>query len=749
MSRFELWPAKRRRNDEPPTSAGLRFERLVTRSHAVLLIERLCRILLPPLIVAGLFICLAWSGLLLGAPSWARGLGLFALLFGLLGALLVPLKSFRWPTRREALARVDRATGLPHDPAAVLDDRLGNGGADPATRALWKLHRARAERAIDQLRTGGPEPRLPERDRFALRGLVLVGLVAMAFVAGPEKFARLQAAFDWRFTLADGPGYRVDAWIDPPAYTGKTPLVLKLAAGSFFTAPEPQKIEAPVGSIIVIHAPQGQLDLSFKGALAEAAKEKAGLAQGASVPAVGRPKETLSETRLALRGDATLALDRSGTPLGTFELHALPDAPPTIALSAVPKLNLRGSLTLKYKVADDYGVIRAEARFADPVLPGGRPTQRSLVEPPKMELRLPPPPDLSGEAETTADLSEHPWAGSRVKLTLVAQDEGGNEGKSETVEITLPQKPFSNPLARALVEQRRNLILAPDDRWRVGQALEALMIAPEAFKTSASAYLGLRVASDQLAAAHNDADLVAVADFLWAMALRLENGNLSEAERDLRAAESQLREALEHHAPEEEIRQLSENLRTALDKFLQQLAREQEPENNHDETAENGSNRSITPQQLQAMMDKMQAMMRDGDSEGAQRMLEQLQNILENLRTARPHQADPRHQAMRHALDELGQLSQDQQDLRDETYQNGQGERHRNREENGPLLGGPREPQTLMEFFAQRGHDGSRGGEAESQDRGNGKGNNPKEAKPSGGDPNAASDLGKRQQALR
>ena len=142
-------------------------------------------------------------------------------------------------------------------------------------------------------------------------------------------------------------------------------------------------------------------------------------------------------------------------------------------------------MTLKYSVADDYGVTGAEANFAKPVLPGGHPAKRSLVDPPRIPLQLPPPPDLSGEAETTADLSEHPWAGARVEMTLTARDEGGNEGNSDPVEITLPQKPFVKPLARALAEQRRNLVLAPEDKARVANALDALMIAPEIFDTGA------------------------------------------------------------------------------------------------------------------------------------------------------------------------------------------------------------------------------------------------------------------------
>lgn len=742
--------------ERPPggeATANPRLERLAAKARAILLFERAWRLLLPPLIVAGIFVCVSWTGLWLGAPHWARALGVLALALGLVTALL-PLRAFHFPSRKEALARIDRASGLASHPAAVLADRLGNGANDPATRALWNLHRRRAEQTMALLRTGWPSPRMADRDRYALRAIVLIALIATGFIAGPEKYARVAAAFDWRFDVSHGKGYRVDAWIDPPAYTGKPPLVLNLGGNkSFIGLQDLQRIEAPSGSIVVIHAPGGSLDMDVKGALVEAAKDKTAPAQG-SLTALGSTASKPSngtqagngEIRLVLRGDATLTLGRSGTPLGAFDIHAILDQPPSIALTAAPKFNARGSMTLKYRIADDYGVASAEASFAKPVLPGGHPAQRSLVEPPKMALTLPPAPDVSGEAETTADLSEHPWAGARVEMTLTARDEGGNEGKSDPIEITLPQKPFANPLAGALAEQRRNLILAPDDRARVAIALDALMIAPETFNTSAGVYLGLRVASDQLNAARNDGDLVEVADYLWQMALRIENGDLSGAERDLRAAEQQLREALQRNAPDDEIRKLGENLRAAMDKFLQELAAQQTDEDRrNDSAALEGKGRSISPKELQAMLDKMQDMLRSGDSANAQKMLEQLQDILENLRVARPRKADPRAREMSRALDELGQMSEEQQDLRDETYQNGQAERHRQREERGQL-GLPGE-QTLGDFFGRDGGENGIDGESDMKD--SGQGPTPKAGKAPRAGQNGDPGLARRQQALR
>ena len=722
-------------------SANPRLERLAAKARAILLFERAWRTALPPLVVLGFFVCVSWTGLWLDAPRWARAFGVLALLLGLAVALL-PLRKFRLPLRKEAVDRIDRVSGLASHPASVIDDRLGNGTSDPATRALWNLHRRRAEQAVALLRTGRPSPRMVDLDIYALRAAVLVALIATGFVAGPEKYARVAAAFDWRFDASPGKDYRVDAWIDPPAYTGKPPVVLNLGSNQ-----TPQHIEAPTGSIVVIHAPGGNLDMEVKGALAEAAKDNKTDAQAsltASAKLAGGKRDGNGETRLVLRGDATLTLGHSGAPLGAFDIHAIMDQPPSIALTGAPRFNERGSMTLKYSVADDYGVTGAEARFAKPVLPGGHPATRSLVDPPQMPLMLPPPPALGGEAETTADLSEHPWAGARVEMTLTARDEGGNEGNSDPVEITLPQKPLVKPLARALAEQRRNLILAPEDKARVANALEALMIAPETFDTGAGVYLGLRVASDRLNAARRDSDLVEVADFLWQMALRIENGDLSEAERDLRAAEQQLRDALQRNAPEDEIRKLGENLRVAMDKFLQELAAQQKNEDRQGNLAPlEDRGRAITPKELQAMLDQMQEMLRSGDSASAQKMLEQLQNILENLRAARPRKADPRAQAMRRALDELGQMSEEQQDLRDETYQSGQSERHRQREERSQL-GSPGQP-TLGDIFGQDG--GAMEGGFDGQ--GNGQGAGGKSGmSPRAGQTNDA-DLARRQKALR
>ncbi|MBO0732845.1 MAG: TIGR02302 family protein [Methylocapsa sp.] len=713
------------------------LKRLVLKARAILLFERAWQALLPPSIVAGAFVSLSWAGVWLAAPHWLRELGVVAGAI-CLAASLLPLRRFRWPSCKEALERIDQASGLAFWPATVLADRLGNGGNDPMTLALWRLHLRRAARAIPLLCTGKPSPRTAEADPYAARAFVLIALIATGFVAGPQKYTRLAAAFDWQLGSLRGTDARVDAWIDPPAYTGRMPSVLNLAKSQgFFAAESPELIQAPIGSTVVIHASGGTLDLSVNGALAEAKKENVPGAQAA-------PHESKGETRLLLGGDAKLKLGILGHHLGTFDIRAIPDDVPSIALIGEPKFNLRGTFELKYSIADDYGAVSAEARFANPVLPGGRPAKRSLADPPRVPLMLPPPPNTGGEAKTAIDLTDHPWAGARVQMKLAARDDAGNEGTSTSTMIVLPQKPLQKPLARALAEQRRALILDPDDKARVANALDALMIAPGTFGTSAGVYLGLRVAQDRLTAAHTDDDLRETADLLWQMALRIENGDLSQAERDLRAAGQELREAMQRGASAEEIRELAENLRAAMDKFLRELAAQQENDlKRQDESARGGNSRIVRPKDLQKMLDDLQAMLRSGDTANAQRMLEQLQNVLENLRLARPRKPNPMAREVGRALDELSHLSQDQQDLRDETYQSGAGQRQQLRRGQQRDFGELPPGLTFGDIFGQQP------GESFGGDGGLSRNDESTPGTKSGPKPDNAGDLANRQKALR
>src|SRR5262249_62414354 len=90
---------------------------------------------------------------------------------------------------------------------------------------VWRGQMERGLRAAKTLRAGTPMPRLALRDPFAVRALVVVLVVATFFAAGGERMKRVVAAFDWQGVMMPA-NFRIDAWVSPPPYTGRPPIIL-------------------------------------------------------------------------------------------------------------------------------------------------------------------------------------------------------------------------------------------------------------------------------------------------------------------------------------------------------------------------------------------------------------------------------------------------------------------------------------------------------------------------------------------
>src|SRR5207302_5425327 len=237
--------------------------------------------------------------------------------------------------------------------------------------------------------------------------------------------------------------FRIDAWVSPPTYTGRPPVILQgLRPGE--PVPTAAALSVPAGSTLVIRATGIHLDVVASGGLAEPASG----AHSSNANGTEERRFVINEAGSAtVRGAASSDV--------SWQFTAIPDKPPTIALAKDPEGQARGALQLSYKVEDDYGVVGAQAKFKllDNPDSNGAPA-RPLYEAPNFPLVLPQARTRNGVGQTTKDLTEHSWAGVDVAMTLTARDEGGNEGRSEPFEMRLPERPFSKPIARALIEQR-------------------------------------------------------------------------------------------------------------------------------------------------------------------------------------------------------------------------------------------------------------------------------------------------------
>lgn len=657
MAERELPPAP----ELPPT-----LRRKIDLSRLALGIERVWPPLAAVLALLAAFVALTWFGVFTLAPFWLH-LCLFAGFAIAVAYGLWWLARWRYPDLIDGALRLDLDDPALHRPLATLTDQPA--GNDPVAKALWAQHRARAEAAARDLLVAPPVSQLPTRDRYGLAALALLLLVASGFVAGNERLGRLGDAFRFGERAAPPAPPRLDAWIDPPVYTGRAPIFL-----SGPNAPAQQGVEIPVGSTAIIRVSPGT-DISASASApqirelppkSEEKPQAAGiqLVKPAAPAAPPAPNATF-ERRYAVGGAGTIEVKQGNKSLAQYDLKAIPDLPPTVAFHSIETDDKALALKLRHTMADDYGIAKAEALIGRIDQPGAR----TLVPAPEVGLSA-----RSGEGESVVTAPEHPWAGVRVSLRLRVSDDIGQIGESEAREAVLPIRRFEHPVSRALIEQRRNLVMSPDDRKVPMVALDSLLVAPERFTRKSGEFIMLSMAARKLRTARSDADLVALVQYLWETAVAFDgDSDLSDAERALRAAEDRLREALERGASPDEVRRLMEDLRQAMNEFLREKMQQAERDSRDNAERQNERNRlTLSQRDLNDMLKRIEELYRQGDTAKAQELLRQLQELMKNMQTARRRPSDQRNREMGEAMDELDKLQREQEQLRDETFRNEQ-----------------------------------------------------------------------------
>ena len=660
-------------------AAQQRLAWLSQLSRVTLAIEFFCP---PALLLLSLWIGLLgliWLGLFLilpapwdGSATWVGGLAT-VLMIGL--AMRRRQGLLQWPSKRDALFRLDQ--GFKNRPASSFADPLALATYDPLTEALWQKHRAQLAALIMQLSCAPPRIIMSGLDPWALRHLAVLILMTGFFAAGSERPARLWAATSFQPQLSTAIAVREDGWIDPPAYTQVAPIMLDLATLKDGDQP---LYKIPTGSILVLRRSGGDtISTTAKGPLVLIPNEK-------NIP------QHDHDLHFKINGDAQLQVALLGRRSVDFHFTALPDRPPTIKLIKAPVAEGQEPLSITYGWQDDYGIAQGFVDITGIVEDGQIIRHPPLLDPPRAALSF-MPDQRRGETKQPLGYEEHLWSGLTVEARLSVHDDVQQNGLSETFRFTLPQRLFTHPLARALDEQRKLLVRAPHQQKKVLMALEALMVAPDLFTPQFGPYLGLNRARRWLSRPADKARLIETAQWLWDMAVMIETEGSDDAQKALQAAQAALKEAIAREAPAHELKQLSEAVRQAMNRLLLALTdqmRKQDPSQNDLSKREGGQ--TITPQDLSALMDKLDQAMQRGDQEEALRLLEQLRQITRNLQTARPDgQASPSDQ--QRALGALQDMTRDQQNLRDKTYREGlerQQDRQRPRSEqkadpDGPL----------------------------------------------------------------
>ncbi|WP_215747671.1 DUF4175 domain-containing protein [Gluconobacter sp. P1C6_b] len=588
---------------------ALHLKALRRKAQRVLWWERAWEPLRWPLLLVAFYVLACLARIPQSLPDWLHTLLEAGVLGTALWLTITGLRRVPPVSISVADRRIEHDSKLAYQPLLSLTDRpafAGNGEQS----AIWSRHVERVTASLGTLRVGLPHPEASLHERLALLAVPLAIVVA-AVLGGTHTPSRLHAGLLPGVDDDSIPLPTLQAWIDRPSYAPGAPI--------FLSATGHTTLDVPQGAI---------LNATITGAHGKPALH------GIASPEQNRLDAESWNSHGTLQQSGTISIVVRGRTLGSWRVKVEPDLPPTVTWDGKPGPQKDDWRTgLPWHVHQTYGVASLEAEINLPGLTRGR----ILHVPIPLDGQ---PKDAKGVA--TPDLSSDPFAGMEVEGRLHARSVSGRESRSDIVKFQIAARKFTDPLARALVALRRRLMLG---QQRASQAAAELNLLTQTTDERAIlAALGLEIASLQKDAPDGSADRVP--GELWALALYLDDlrrdgPDIADAAAEVRAAQQGVQQQLDHmrdlgdkgHTlPEqEELQRRTQALKDALNRRMQLLFAR---------AAQSGI---VMPQSGTSSADpfsdemrRLQSEANQGHGDEALRRLQQMEDMAERMRQARP-----------------------------------------------------------------------------------------------------------------
>lgn len=430
--------------------------------------------------------------------------------------------------------------------------------------------------------------------RFAVPVAVLLGLGASWGVAGDVQ---------------------VKAWVTPPAYA-------RLPSVSLADASAPEIL---AGSVVHLSG-SDEIDLAEASFAGQSDKLEAVGGEEVSTSFVVPDVSAAKTMRLVLR--------RGWLRLGVWTLRVVPDRPPQIALTEMPEITARKTIRFAFDASDDYGVEAIAVRVAPTAAAPGLSTE-------PIEVPLLSASSKQVRSASYADLTSLPWAGLPVTVQLVVTDGAGHKGWSAPQILTLPTRSFRHPLARALIEERQKLLGQRDvgARDEAANVMAGIARQQGLYRGDSVVTMALRAGAVRLVLNKDSQTVPAIGEILWQTAIRLEEGEIGQARAELAGIERDLSSALAQQAETDALLIFLARMNEALGRYFAALDAErarQPPALQDMDWPLATASELLTPEDLQGKLASVAQLLQKDDRAQARERLDQLQSLIENLRTTPP-----------------------------------------------------------------------------------------------------------------
>lgn len=629
----------------------LRYQLVSLFSWLSLFAERFWASFWPALSVLFAFIGLAALRVfpMLGNAGHIFALLVFAVLF--IVALTRYGTKFQRPSMKEVRRAVEKQSGLLHRPLeAMLDKPMG---ASKESAVLWQKYQARLKNLWSRTKIHRPYAAVAPHDKYSLRYVALALLVAGLLIGQRETVFRVQQALN-----PDVKGYlrmntgALDVWIEPPEYTNENPIFL--ATTQLGAAGINGGVQVPENSILKVRV----------GGISSAPTLTYGDIEPAFTEAA--PKSFTLEMPLTQSGMLTLTKWKFRT-LGEWPITVLKDkAPGIVLLKAEPTRGDR--LQLIYTAKDDYRITEVYGSISP------TPELIKVFGTKTVDFNIPLPETAQDEKTFVTDMTSHPWAGSEVVLVLNAKDDLGQSGQSTPQKILLPERQFTNPVARKIIAERRKLIWYNNVLTRKVSAQVFADIAsdPDGYKWDKVVFLGLGMTYKRLIYDGSAEAAESLVPLLWDLAIRVEDGGLALAQRELSDALAKLAEKLkDKNATKEEIAELMAEVQRKMREYSQNLAQEmrqrmlegmQAPQ-----ISQELADRIMKNIDMDKLMKQMEELTSGSEAEQMQKLAEYMKNSVDRMDSRRMDRMQQGQKSAMEGLEELQKLIERQQQLIDKT----------------------------------------------------------------------------------
>lgn len=548
------------------------------QARTIIVIERGIHAFWPVWTCLFFVITLAWIGVFerISSPAiymWVR-IGIIATL---LAGCIYGIRRFKWPTRIQARMRLDAAT------EGAGFSLLDAPAKSSYLSILWQQGQDRAHHDVSKVKLY-PRTYFSKYDPYAIRFLpVLLGTTALFLVPVNQLLPRLSNVFTfYPLSVYANTDMIIEGWITPPSYTQSPPIYLQGSANN--------TLEVPEGSKITLRAYNTLRAPSFDFIKLDTIEDT--------------QTKTFEGTTILTRA---VRIELNGN---TFNIDVIPDKPPNVSFVQQPFINKDNQLSTSYIANDDHR--------------GGKATLEITAHVWSSQYNI-SVQDSTGFFKR--DVVEHPYAGEEVTLKLSITDAIGQTTSIISDPFIMPRQTFAEPMARALVEQRKNFVMHTAPVERIRDALGLLVKYPDTYFDTPVPYMLVQEAIATLNNTQPDPDIVV--NSLWEAAILLDRHNVTNIKEQLKRAQERLQQAIENGASEAEISNLMQELKQAIRNYLQAL--QQNPSQQVGENSSGQEEQSLTPQQLQQLLDQLEQTAQDGSTEQALQMLDMLRQLLESV----------------------------------------------------------------------------------------------------------------------